>query len=376
MKKRNILLLIALLSLNIPSSKVQAEELEKYDVSDTFEVGTFTSQGPIWHYMYGATYGGKAHFRDMYPYNDGQAQPTTMEDGSTAQMLTHFVPYPAPAGLSESAVQYCTIAGGQWVHPGNNADAVYAFKVPKSGTLYATDLVSTSGSDGVRIKVLHKTAAQVAESITTETVIAFNLTTIDYDDNTQIFPTDSEWLNISAGSFNTTRFTTDNIAVQQNDWLFFILNKNGDINNDMTFFSPSVIYGESIPSNDRLVLNKDTLTLQKGSIASLIASIEPEGEIKSIIYWSTLDSSIVSVNPFGVLTANKVGETIIKAETEDGKLFAECQVIVIEKAVNSPPTDKGLNSLEITLIVVGSVVVIGGGAFFLIRYLKKKKERV
>ncbi|WP_162491140.1 Ig-like domain-containing protein, partial [Candidatus Symbiothrix dinenymphae] len=82
-------------------------------------------------------------------------------------------------------------------------------------------------------------------------------------------------------------------------------------------------------------LNERNLTLSIGSgsqlTATLIATIEPGNATNKGITWTSSDPSIATVTATGIVTAKKVGSTLITVTTDDGNKTATCEVRVMEK---------------------------------------------
>lgn len=75
-------------------------------------------------------------------------------------------------------------------------------------------------------------------------------------------------------------------------------------------------------------ISKSELSLNVGKSADLDVIVTPKSAGKQDIVWSSDDEDIVSVNKNGKVTAIAPGETVIIAETADGKHSAECFVVV------------------------------------------------
>ncbi|WP_052447398.1 CehA/McbA family metallohydrolase [Clostridium polynesiense] len=67
-----------------------------------------------------------------------------------------------------------------------------------------------------------------------------------------------------------------------------------------------------------ITLNKEKLTLLPGGSEELLVSFQPENATNKNILWSSSDTTIVSVDEKGMVTANKTGSAIITAISEDG----------------------------------------------------------
>lgn len=75
-------------------------------------------------------------------------------------------------------------------------------------------------------------------------------------------------------------------------------------------------------------LNKTNDTLSPGMTDTLSASVIPENATNKNVTWSSSDSSIVSVDNTGKITALKAGNVTITAATQDGNKTASCTVTV------------------------------------------------
>lgn len=76
-----------------------------------------------------------------------------------------------------------------------------------------------------------------------------------------------------------------------------------------------------------ITLNKNTDELITGQADKLIATVTPDDAVDKSVAWSTSDSSIVSVDSNGAITAKKAGTATITASTVNGKT-ATCTVTV------------------------------------------------
>ena len=77
-----------------------------------------------------------------------------------------------------------------------------------------------------------------------------------------------------------------------------------------------------------LILSEQTVTLEKGTNTTLIATISPSDSSNPNILWKSEDESIATVTNNGAVSAIKTGTTTITAITEDGGFTASCQIIV------------------------------------------------
>ena len=77
-----------------------------------------------------------------------------------------------------------------------------------------------------------------------------------------------------------------------------------------------------------IILDKISITMEKGSTKIIIATIEPEDSTERTLIWSSEDINIASVDQDGVVTGIATGTTIITVITENGYRKAECTVTV------------------------------------------------
>lgn len=96
---------------------------------------------------------------------------------------------------------------------------------------------------------------------------------------------------------------------------------------------------------ENITINKKELTLDKGSVEKLKATISPENATDKSIIWTTSDSSVASVSEDGLVTAIGKGTAIIKAISNDGTIFANCRVTVNYNEVEGISLNK--NSLTL-----------------------------
>ena len=86
----------------------------------------------------------------------------------------------------------------------------------------------------------------------------------------------------------------------------------------------------NIPAKS-ISLKKATITINKGMSEKLTVIFNPANTSSKGIKWESLNPSIASVNNNGVVTAEAIGTTTIKATSKYGKI-ATCKIIVINKS--------------------------------------------
>ena len=113
------------------------------------------------------------------------------------------------------------------------------------------------------------------------------------------------------------------------------LTQNGTVTGDVTY----KVTGVS--------LDKDSLTLDVGGIATLTATVEPEKATNKHVTWKSNNTNVATVSG-GVVAAVGAGTTTITVETEDGKITDTCTVTV-NAAAAVPVEIVSLNKTELTL---------------------------
>ena len=78
-------------------------------------------------------------------------------------------------------------------------------------------------------------------------------------------------------------------------------------------------------------LNKNNLSLEKGSNETLIATVTPSNATNKNVTWSSSNTSVATVNSSGKVTAVKAGTATITVTTEDGGKTATCFITVREQ---------------------------------------------
>lgn len=82
-------------------------------------------------------------------------------------------------------------------------------------------------------------------------------------------------------------------------------------------------------------LNHNSIELEEGKSAMLIATISPENAANQEVTWSSSDTSVATVDA-GVVTAIKAGTAIITVTTAEGAFTATCTVTVTEAEEEEP----------------------------------------
>lgn len=105
-----------------------------------------------------------------------------------------------------------------------------------------------------------------------------------------------------------------------------------------------VVSAEAAPKPTAIKLNKTSLTMSPKTSVTLKATVTP-AKASQAVTWKSSNSSVVSVNSKGQLSANKAGTAVITVVSKTNtKLKATCKVTV-KGAVSTPkPTSVTLNS--------------------------------
>lgn len=123
-----------------------------------------------------------------------------------------------------------------------------------------------------------------------------------------------------------------------------------------------------------ITLDTSSLAINVGETALLKATISPAVAINKPIKWTSSDEKIISVNPQGIVFAEKEGKATVSVSDESNKVIAKCDITVnsIRKAVitgNIPLEAVGGTSYKINVdfenCIFPSIKVIadcGGGS--------------
>ncbi|MDR3128202.1 MAG: Ig-like domain-containing protein, partial [Bifidobacteriaceae bacterium] len=107
-----------------------------------------------------------------------------------------------------------------------------------------------------------------------------------------------------------------------------------------------------------ITVNPTNVVIEPNNVNQLIAVVTPTNANNKIVSWISFNESVAIVNSSGLVTAKNVGETIIKATTNDGGWQAVANVIVGTKVIGvslSPKADsinsqRGRSQLTATVL--------------------------
>lgn len=98
-------------------------------------------------------------------------------------------------------------------------------------------------------------------------------------------------------------------------------------NNGLTATCNITVVDSSVPVTG-VALSETSLNLKVGDSAQLNATVIPEDADNKKVTWNSSDSSVVTVDNTGSLTALRAGTAVITVTTEDGGYTASCAVTV------------------------------------------------
>lgn len=108
-----------------------------------------------------------------------------------------------------------------------------------------------------------------------------------------------------------------------------------------------------------IVINPNAVSLKATEMVTLTATVMPEDATNKNITWASSNNAVASVDVYGNVTANSVGEAIVTATSTDGsKVVAECRVTVVPTPVegiaieaNGSTTLKALQTVQLTATI-------------------------
>ena len=141
-----------------------------------------------------------------------------------------------------------------------------------------------------------------------------------------------------------------------------------------------------------ITLSQDSITLTEGETKKITATVTPSGASQEVI-WESRDTSIVTVDQNGNITAVGEGQTTIVVTTKDGTISKELLVTVEKKNTNNGNNDNQNNGQQgsttgekedtttanksipqtgenIGIILIG-LALLAGGIIVLIKYKKQ-----
>lgn len=102
-----------------------------------------------------------------------------------------------------------------------------------------------------------------------------------------------------------------------------------------------------------ITINTHEMTVRKGTIFWLNATVAPDDAWNKTVVWSSSDTSIATVDQTGMVTAVAPGECVITATSADSAVVDRCTVVVTE-----PVDGISLNITEETIYTGEKIVII------------------
>ena len=120
---------------------------------------------------------------------------------------------------------------------------------------------------------------------------------------------------------------------------FFVM----DCSDDDSPMTPTVVHVTGV------TLNVQNVSLAVGAKETLKVNVTPENATNKRVSWSSSRTEVASVDAQGIVTAHKVGETVVTVKSEDGGKTATCKVTVKDGkvAVTGVKLDKTTLSLTV-----------------------------
>ena len=101
-------------------------------------------------------------------------------------------------------------------------------------------------------------------------------------------------------------------------------------------------------SIDSVSIDKKSLEIMVGDVATLTATVNPSNASNKNVYWTSSDQTVATVDNTGKITAVKAGTATVTVTTEDGGKTATCKVIVNEKIYPVTGVTLDKTSVELT----------------------------
>ncbi len=102
-----------------------------------------------------------------------------------------------------------------------------------------------------------------------------------------------------------------------------------------------------------ITINTHEMTVRKGTVFWLNATVEPEDAWNKTVVWASSDEAIATVDQTGMVTAVEPGECVITATSADSAVVDKCTVIVTE-----PVTGISLNYTNASIYTGEKLVLI------------------
>ena len=247
------------------------------------------------------------------------------------------------------------ISGNVYVN-GGGKDSVYFENCSISGNVYA----QKTSDEQVALKFDENTANKLKGSVVVEgngallesTGAKQNVTlkkvTVKTANAVAIGTNVKEMQVTTANTNLTVNGTVDRLQADAN----VTVGGNGHINEKTGAGEAGGSVKIDVTKVDRVTLEPNTLTLEKGEKGTLTATVAPTNATNKGVTWSSSNPEVATVDN-GVVTAGIGGGTTITVTTEDGSKTATCKVTV-NAPQTVPVTGVTLTKTELTLAEGGS----------------------
>ena len=235
-----------------------------------------------------------------------------------------------------------------------------------------TCIVTVKTSNGVVDSILVKVSSNVKEETIKIEDISFDTNSIvlksgvTYSLNYEITPnnatekvvwesSDKEIATVEDGIIRTVKEGTITITAKIGniEEVCYVTVVTGDSN------TPDVIDDGKKKEVTEVILNQTEISLTKGGIYSLTATVKPDDATNKKVSWKTSDEKIVKVDQAGNLEAVEEGFAIITATSDNG-ITSDCLVTVVkEDSQNEEYLTIELNETNRSLIIGETLQLIG-----------------
>ncbi|MBR1385694.1 MAG: Ig-like domain-containing protein [Bacilli bacterium] len=248
--------------------------------------------------------------------------------------------------------------------------------VVNNGTIKAvgigTCIITVKTNNGIVDSILVKVTSNVNEEIIKIEDISFDTNSIvlksgvTYSLNFEITPNNATEEVIWESSNKEIATVEDGIIRTVKEGTITITAKIGNIE-EICYVTvvtgdsdtPDVIDDGKKKEVEEVLLNQTEITLTKGGIYSLTATVKPNDATNQKVTWKTSDEKIVKVDQAGNLEAQEEGFAIITATSDNGKTN-DCLVTVVDE--DSQKEDYltiELNETNKTLIIGETLQLVG-----------------
>src|SRR5260221_7316437 len=145
--------------------------------------------------------------------------------------------------------------------------------------------------------------------------------------NITLTPSNFDKTKIVWHSSDNTIVSVDNngllTAISEGEAIITVTNQTATIT--------SVCLVSVLPKLKGIAVTKDTVQMNAGDVKSINVTLTPLNSDKSTLVWKSSDTTILSVNSTGIITAKKQGDAIVSVRNQNATLTAFCLVLVAPK---------------------------------------------